>query len=76
MFGSLSVVEPGKTGYNSVRKHFGDEILNDDKTINRDLLASIIFADRSKRKQLNQCLHHLIAFEMFKQILLAFFKGT
>ena len=51
-------------------------MLNEDKTINRDALARIIFADQSKRKLLNQCLHHLIAFEMFKQILFAFFKGN
>lgn len=69
------VVEPGKTGWKRVKKHFGDEILNQDGTINREKLANIIFNDRKKRHLLNKNLHGLIAFEMFKQIFVAFCKG-
>jgi len=59
-----------------VKKHFGDEVLNDDQTVNREKLGELIFNDINKRKLLNKCLHGLIAWEMVKQILSAFFKGN
>ena len=58
-----------------MKKHFGDDVLNKDRSVNREKLAELIFNDRDKRKLLNKCLHGLIALEMVKQILSAFIKG-
>ena len=69
------VVEPGTTGWHRIQKCFGDQVLNSDKTMNREKLGEIIFHDNAKRKLLNQCLHKLIMFEMAKQIVVAFFSG-
>lgn len=68
-------MKPGKKGWYRVKKVFGDEILNDDQSINRDKLGEIVFKDAFKRKQLNKCLHYLIAFEMLKQIFWYFIQG-
>jgi len=69
------VVEPGKKGWKRVIKRFGREILNDDETINREKLGEIIFQDSDQRRELNKCLHNLIAIEMIKQIFWLFVKG-
>lgn len=70
------VVKPGTVGWKRVVKLFGDEILNGDKTINRDHLGQLVFSDPSKRKLLNKNLHGLIAFEMAKRVFLELIKGT
>ena len=70
------VVKPNTTGWKRVVKIFGDSILNQDQTINRDKLGAIIFNDSNKRKQLNKCLHGLIIFEMLKEIFLILIKGN
>lgn len=54
------VVEPGTEGLKSVCDAFGEAMLNDDGTLNRAKLGSIVFADETKRKQLNDLLHPLI----------------
>ena len=70
------MVEKGKIGWQRVRANFGDEILNADLTINREMLGDIIFNDPKKRKILNKCLHNLIAWEMLKQVFYHFVQGT
>ncbi len=55
---------------------FGKEILNEDQTINRDKLGEIVFADDLKRRKLNRALHALIQYEMFKKLIVEFFRGT
>lgn len=54
------VVIPGEIGYNKVVDYFGEIILNNDKTINRSKLGSIIFSKKSKRDKLNSILHPII----------------
>jgi len=54
------VVQPGTKGLKSVCDAFGDAVLNDDGTLNRSQLGSIVFADEAKRVQLNKLLHPLI----------------
>ncbi|RMZ95311.1 dephospho- kinase domain-containing [Brachionus plicatilis] len=67
------VVLPDRTGWKRVRSLFGNEILNQDRTVNRDKLGEIIFSDREK--MLNKALHGLILLEILKQILLNLVKG-
>ncbi|KMJ57003.1 dephospho-CoA kinase [Bacillus sp. LL01] len=58
------VVEIGTDTYKELIKEFGEEILNDDKTLNRPKLGSIIFQDQEKRKKLNSIMHPSIRASM------------
>jgi dephospho-CoA kinase len=58
------VVEIGTDTYEKLVKEFGDEILNDDKTLNRPKLGSIIFQDEEKREKLNGIIHPSIRASM------------
>ena len=42
--------EEGKTCYNLIVEHFGQEILNDDRSINRAKLAQIVFGNEEELK--------------------------
>jgi len=51
------VVEPGTAGWTEIRQVFGDKILNPDGRIKRKALGSIVFADPSQLKKLNEITH-------------------
>lgn len=61
------VVEPGEQAYHEVIQVFGNDILNEDQTLNRKQLGSIVFSNDNKRKQLNAIVHPAINREMEKQ---------
>jgi dephospho-CoA kinase len=65
---SREVVEVGKPAYQQIVSVFGDEILHQDKTINREKLGSIIFGDHSKREQLNKIVHPAVRKEMLNGV--------
>jgi len=54
------VVEPGTEGLKSVCDAFGEAVLNEDGSLNRPKLGTIIFGDEAKRTKLNSLLHPLI----------------
>lgn len=54
------VVEPGSEGFNRVVEHFSEDMVLADGSLNRPLLASIIFSDPEKKKLLESLLHPLI----------------
>jgi dephospho-CoA kinase len=54
--------------YNEIVKHFGNEFLNEDKTINKTELGKLIFSNEEKRLLLNSISHPLIIGEMKRQI--------
>ena len=54
------VVAPGTPGMQAVLDAFGDDILNSDRTLDRAKLGVIVFADETKRRQLNSILHPFI----------------
>lgn len=54
------VVMPGTPGLNALVEAFGSDILNTDGTLDRKRLGALIFADQSKREQLNYILHPFI----------------
>src|SRR6266480_3711033 len=54
------VVAPGTAGMNAVVDAFGDDILNSDGALDRARLGAIVFADETKRLQLNSILHPFI----------------
>lgn len=61
------VVEPGKEAYNEIVNTFGQEIVQEDGSLNRPRLGSIVFADENKRKILNSIIHPAIRREMLRQ---------
>jgi len=54
------VVLPGAEGLKAVVEAFGEEVLTPDGTLDRERMASIVFADESQRQRLNQILHPFI----------------
>ena len=54
------VVMPGTPGLKALTDAFGEEILATDGTLDRKRLGALIFADQSKREQLNHLLHPFI----------------
>ncbi|WP_326821552.1 dephospho-CoA kinase [Streptosporangium sp. NBC_01756] len=54
------VVEPGTAGLAHVVGVFGDEVLREDGSLNREKLGSIVFADSEKLAALNAIVHPLV----------------
>ena len=54
------VVEPGTPGLAAVVREFGTEILNDDGTLDRAALASVVFTDTARRSALEAIVHPLV----------------
>jgi len=51
------VMEPKRLAWRQVVKAFGESILNDDQTVNRRALASVVFRDDASRKRLDAIVH-------------------
>ncbi|MBN1691431.1 MAG: dephospho-CoA kinase [Dehalococcoidia bacterium] len=54
---SREVVEPGKPAWQAILDFFGKGVLNDDRSINRQALADIVFKDPDKLQKLNSIVH-------------------
>ncbi|SHK02099.1 dephospho-CoA kinase [Desulfatibacillum alkenivorans DSM 16219] len=65
---SRVVVEPGTQGYNDIVAYFGEQVLQEDKTLDRDKLREIVFSDMEKRKRLEGFTHPRIGEEFFKLV--------
>src|SRR5690625_5262513 len=61
------VVEPNEPTYKKIIETFGESILHDDRTLNRQALGKIVFNDQQKRQQLNEIIHPAIRQEMLRQ---------
>lgn len=64
---SRDVVCPGEKAYRQIVETFGEEILLEDKTIDRKKLGNLIFPDKEKRAQLNEIVHPAVRETMVKQ---------
>jgi dephospho-CoA kinase len=51
------VVEPGGSALAAIRSEFGDEVLREDGTLDRQALGRIVFADPARRSVLNGIVH-------------------
>ncbi len=51
---------PNMPAWKAIVSHFGEKILNPDKTINRGALGAIVFTDMQERKFLNDLLHPMV----------------
>ena len=62
------VVEIGSEGLKNVVDYFGDDILKEDGSLDRNSLGDLIFNDQRKRTALNNILHPLITKKIRKLI--------
>jgi len=54
---SREVVEPGRPAWQAIADFFGSAVLNDDRSINRQALAEIVFRDPARLQKLNSIVH-------------------
>jgi len=64
---SRVVVEPGKPAWKEVVAYFGEQVLLEDKTLDRKKVSEIVFRDPEKRKKLEGFLHPRI-YEEFRRL--------
>ena len=57
------VVKPGKPAWREIVTLFGKTILNQDRSLNRQALGSIVFRNPKKRRQLERIIHPRVARE-------------
>jgi dephospho-CoA kinase len=62
------VVEPGTLALKQIAKHFGDDILRTDGTLDRAALRQIVFSNVNEKVWLEKLLHPLIAAETQRQL--------
>lgn len=62
------VVEPGTDGLMAIVEVFGKEILNEDGTLNRKKLGTVVFANDESRQNLNRVLNPFIRGRIKQQI--------
>ena len=62
------VMEPGHEAYEQVVKAFGQEIVSEDKTIDRKTLGAIVFVDEKKRMILNRIIHPAVRQEILRRL--------
>ena len=65
---SRKLVEPGTKAFNSIVSKFGENILNQDLTLNRRELRRIIFSSKEDQHWLEKLLHPLIKEEILHEI--------
>lgn len=59
---------PGTKSYDAIVQAFGNEILNEDQTINRPILGEIVFRDETKLSLLNSITHKNVDEEILSRI--------
>jgi dephospho-CoA kinase len=60
---SRVVVEPGKPAWKDIVAYFGEQVLKEDQTLDRDKLREIVFSDLEKKKKLESFQHPRIGEE-------------
>ena len=65
---SRAVLNKGEKGYDEVLKYFSENILDQEKNIDRKKLAQIIFTDEEKRRVLEKIIHPLVINEILNFI--------
>ena len=62
------VVEPGTPGWKEIVAYFGEQVLQEDETLDRQKLGDIVFRDLEKRKKLEGFTHPRIHEEFVRQV--------
>jgi dephospho-CoA kinase len=68
---SRVVVEPGKPAWKEIVAYFGEQVLQEDKNLDRKKLSEIVFRDSEKRKKLESFIHPRI-FDEFTRLVKEF----
>lgn len=67
-YASRAVVEPGMAALESIREHFGANIIQADSCLDRAALRSIVFSDPQQKNWLESLLHPLIREWIIEQL--------
>ena len=62
-----AVVQPGKPAWRAIVREFGHDILNADRSINRQAIGAIVFRNKAKRRKLEQIIHPRVAREQMRR---------
>ena len=62
------VVEPDKPAWKNIVAYFGEQVLQEDRTLDRKKLADIAFGDLEKRKKIEGFTHPEIYGEFFREL--------
>ena len=62
------VVKPGKPAWRAIVTLFGKTVLNPDRSLDRQTLGSIVFCNRTKRRQLERIIHPRVAREQHRLV--------
>lgn len=62
------LMEPGQQNYLDIVEAFGEEILAEDKTIDRPALAKVVFGNKEQLARLNAITHPNVKKEIFRRI--------
>jgi dephospho-CoA kinase len=65
---SRVVVESEKPAWKDIVSYFGEQILNKDKTLNREMMRKIVFSDPQKKKKLESFIHPRLGSEYAKLV--------
>ena len=62
------VMEPRRVAWRQIVKTFGEHLLNEDQTINRQALARRVFTDAKSRRRLEAIVHPRVMRQMWQQV--------
>ena len=62
------LAEPGKAIWQAYRHRYGDEVINEDGTLNRQAVADRVFADKEELNWMNSMAHPLIKEEIGRRM--------
>jgi dephospho-CoA kinase len=63
------VVEPDRPAWQEIVAFFGEQVMRDDRTLDRERLGEIVFGDLTKRKKLESITHPRIQQEFVTEVL-------
>ncbi len=64
-----AVTEPGKPALREIAGRFGGEYLQEDGSLNRRGLGSLVFSDKAARLALNEIIYPYISYEMIVRVI-------
>ncbi len=65
---SRALTAPGGAALPAIRERFGDEVFNEDGTLNRQALGRLVFSDIEKRHALEAIMHPMIQHKMISDM--------
>lgn len=65
---SRTVMEPGRPAWKDIIAYFGEQVLREDRTLDRKKLSEIVFPDKEKRRKLEEFTHSRILEEFIGRV--------